>query len=133
MAVELGFWYWGKNIGCRVLESSMLQKIFWLVKEEVTPGWRKLHKEKLCDLFLLLNMKIMNSRSIRWAWHMAPTWERKVHSRCWRIEMQEVLICVTCICYFFWHSGWKVLFSKVAVENHFYLHNTYTLQTVLFL
>jgi len=28
-------------------------------------------------------MKMMNSRSIRWAWHMAPTWERKVHSRCW--------------------------------------------------
>jgi len=38
-----------------------------------------------------------------------------------RIEMQGS----TYLCYlyllFFWHSDWKVLFSKVAVENLFYL------------
>ena len=34
----------------------MLRNIFGLEKEEVTGGWRKLHKEELHDLYFSLNI-----------------------------------------------------------------------------
>jgi hypothetical protein len=43
-----------------------------------------------------------------------------------RIEMQGGAYLCYLYFLFFWHSDWKVLFSKVAVENLFYLQNTYT-------
>jgi hypothetical protein len=44
----------------------------------VTGGWRKLHSEKLCNLYssrnIIRNMKL---RKMRWAWHVARMEERK--------------------------------------------------------
>jgi len=50
-----------------------------------------------------------------------------------RIEMQGSAYLCYLYLLFFWHRDWKVLFSKVAVENLFYVQNTYTLQALLFL
>jgi hypothetical protein len=43
-----------------------------LKRDEVTGEWRKLHNEELCDLYSLPTIiKIMKSRRMRWAGHVA--------------------------------------------------------------
>jgi hypothetical protein len=38
----------------------------------VTGGWRKLHNEELHNLYSLPNIiRMINSRKMRWAWHVA--------------------------------------------------------------
>ena len=49
--------------------------------DEVTGKWRKLHNEELRDLYSLPNIvRVVKSRRMRWAGHVAPTGEgRCVH------------------------------------------------------
>ena len=50
-------------------------------RDEVTGEWRKLHNEKLNDLYSLPNIvRVVKSRRVRWAGHVARVGEdRGVH------------------------------------------------------
>jgi hypothetical protein len=62
----------------RVFENSVLRRILGPKKEEVTGEWRKLHNEELNDLYSSPNIvRVVKSRSMRWAWHVACMGERR--------------------------------------------------------
>ena len=58
-----------------------LEKVFGPKRGEVTGEWRKLHNEELNDLYSLPNIvRVVNSRRMRWAGHVALIGEdRGVH------------------------------------------------------
>jgi hypothetical protein len=67
----------------RVFENRVLSRIFGLKRDEVTGGWRKLHNE-LRKFHSSLNIiKIIMSRRMRWAWHIAFMWRRGLHRGFW--------------------------------------------------
>ena len=50
----------------------VLRRVFGPKREEVTGEWRKLHNEELSDLYFLPNiMRVVKSRRMRWAGHVA--------------------------------------------------------------
>ena len=54
----------------------MLRKAFGPKTDEVTGEWRKLHNEELNDLYSLPNIvRVVKSRRMRWAGHVARTGE----------------------------------------------------------
>jgi hypothetical protein len=56
----------------RVFENRVLRRIFGPKRDEVMRGWRKLHNEELRDLYCLPSIiRIMKSRRMRWAVHVA--------------------------------------------------------------
>jgi len=62
----------------RVFENRVLRRIFAPKREEVTGEWRKLHHEELNDLYYSPNIgRVMKSRGMRWARHVARMGERK--------------------------------------------------------
>jgi hypothetical protein len=66
----------------RVFENRVLRRIIWPRRDEVTGEWRKLHKEKLNDLYCLPNIvRVLKSRIMRWAGHVARMEERRCV--CW--------------------------------------------------
>jgi hypothetical protein len=51
-----------------VFKSRVLRRIFGPKRDEVTGGWRKLHKQELRDLYCPPGIKRnMKSRRMRWA------------------------------------------------------------------
>jgi hypothetical protein len=61
-----------------VIENMVLRRIFGPRRDEVTGHWRKLHNEKLHNLYSSQNMiRIINSRRIRWAGFVARMWARR--------------------------------------------------------
>jgi hypothetical protein len=64
--------------GLRVFENRVLRRIFEPKKDEVTGGWRKLHNEKLHDLYSSPSIiRIIKSRSMRWAGHVDRKGEKR--------------------------------------------------------
>jgi hypothetical protein len=62
----------------RVFEKRMLRRIFQQTRVEVTGGWRKLHNEELHDLYSSPSIiRIIKSRRMRWAGHVARMGEKK--------------------------------------------------------
>jgi hypothetical protein len=60
-----------------VFENGVVRRIFGRRRNEVMGGWRKLHNE-LGFLYLLPSIiRIMKSRKIRWAEHVAGMWEKR--------------------------------------------------------
>jgi transcription termination factor 2 len=59
-----------------VFESKVLRRIFGLKRDEVTGGWRKLHNEELRDLYNISINRIVKSRRMRWAGHVARMEEK---------------------------------------------------------
>ena len=59
----------------------MLRRVFGPKRDKVTGEWRKLHNEELRDLYSLPNIvRVVKSRRMRWAWHVARMGEgRGVH------------------------------------------------------
>ena len=56
----------------RVFENLVLRRVFGPKRDEVTEEWRKLHNEEFRDLYSLPNIvRVVKSRIMRWAWHVA--------------------------------------------------------------
>jgi hypothetical protein len=61
-----------------VFENRVLWRIFWLKRGEVTGEWRKLHNEKLNDLYSSRNIiRVIKSRRMGWAGHVTCVRERR--------------------------------------------------------
>ena len=64
--------------GLRVFENRVLRRIFGLNREQVTGQWRKLHTEELNDLYCSpYIVRVIKSKRMRWAWHVARMGERR--------------------------------------------------------
>ena len=62
----------------RVFENRVLRRVFVPKRDEVKGEWRKLHNEALNDLYCSPNIvRVITSRRIRWAGHVARTGERR--------------------------------------------------------
>jgi hypothetical protein len=62
----------------RVFENRVLRRIFGTKRNEVTWKWRKLHNEKLHDLYSSASIiRILKSRRMRWAGHVARMGEKR--------------------------------------------------------
>ena len=58
----------------------MFRRVFGPRREAVTGEWRKLHNEELSDLNSLPNIvRVVKSRRMRWAGHVARIGGRRVH------------------------------------------------------
>ena len=61
-----------------VFENRVLRRIFGPKRGEVTGEWRKLHIEEFSDLHSSPNItRVINSRRMRWAGHVACMGERR--------------------------------------------------------
>jgi hypothetical protein len=57
----------------------VLRRIFGPKRDGVTVEWRKLHNEELNDLYCSPNiLRVIKSRRMRWAGHVARRGKRKV-------------------------------------------------------
>jgi len=66
----------------RVFEERVLRRVFGPTRYEVTWEWRKLHNEELRDLYSLPNiMRVVKSKRMRWAEHVARMVEGRVVHR----------------------------------------------------
>jgi len=64
--------------GLRVFENRVLRRIFGPKWNEVIGEWRKLHNEEPNDLYSSLNfVRVIKSRRMRWAGHVARMGERR--------------------------------------------------------
>ena len=62
----------------RVFENKLLRRIFGPRRDEVTGEWRRFHNEELNDLFSSPNIvRVMTSRRMRWAEHVARMGEER--------------------------------------------------------
>jgi len=55
----------------RVFENMVLRRIFGPRRDEVTGEWRRLHNEELNDLYSPNIVRVIKSRRMRWAGHVA--------------------------------------------------------------
>jgi hypothetical protein len=66
----------------RVFENRVLRRIFGLKRNEVTGEWRKLHNEELRGLYSSPSIiRIIKSRMMRWAGHVARMGEKRIAFR----------------------------------------------------
>ena len=62
-----------------MFENRVLRGVFGPKREEVRGEWRKLHNEELSDLYSLPNIvRVVKSRRMRWAGHVARMGQGKV-------------------------------------------------------
>jgi hypothetical protein len=62
----------------RVFENRVVKRILGRRREEVTGEWRKLHNEELHDLYTAPSIvRVIKSRIMRWAGHVARMGERR--------------------------------------------------------
>ena len=61
-----------------MFENRVLRRIFGPKREEVTEKWRKLNNEELNDQYCSPNVfRVIKSRRMRWAEHVARMGERR--------------------------------------------------------
>jgi hypothetical protein len=61
-----------------VFENRVLMRIFGPKRDEMTGEWRKLRNEELRDLYSSPHIiRIIKSRRMRWAGHVAPVWKNR--------------------------------------------------------
>jgi hypothetical protein len=62
----------------RVFENRVLRRIFGPKRDEVTGEWRRLHNKELYALYSSPNIiRVIKSRRLRWAGHLARRGERR--------------------------------------------------------
>ena len=62
----------------RVFENRVLRRVFGPKRDEVSGKWRKLHNEELSDLYSLPSIvRVVKSRRMRWAGHVARMGEKR--------------------------------------------------------
>jgi hypothetical protein len=62
----------------RLFENRVLRRILGPKRDEVTGEWRKLHNEELRDLYSSPSIiRLIKSRRIRWAGHVARMGEKR--------------------------------------------------------
>jgi len=69
-----------EELRLRVFENRVLRRIFGPKTDEVTGEWRKLHNEELDDLYSYCSpniLRVIKSRRIRWAGHVARMGEKR--------------------------------------------------------
>jgi hypothetical protein len=53
-------------------------------RDEITESWRKLHNEGLHNLYSSPSIiRMIKSRRMIWAWHVAGMGEKRVHTNFW--------------------------------------------------
>jgi hypothetical protein len=60
-----------EELRLRVFENKVLRRIFGLKRDEVTEEWRKQHNGELNDLHSPNIIRVIKSRRMRWAGHLA--------------------------------------------------------------
>jgi hypothetical protein len=61
-----------------VFENRVLRRIFGQKRDGVTRGWRQLHNEELHNLYTSSSIiRIIKSRRMRWAGHVARMGEKR--------------------------------------------------------
>jgi hypothetical protein len=62
----------------RIFENRVLRRLFGPKRDEVTGEWRRLHNKELYALYSSTNIiRVMKSRRLRWAGHVARMGERR--------------------------------------------------------
>ena len=68
-----------KETKLSVFENTVLRRTFGPRRDEVTGEWRRVHNEELNDLYSSLNIvRVIKSRRMRWAGHVARMGEERV-------------------------------------------------------
>jgi hypothetical protein len=73
-----------------VSENRVLRGIFGPKRDEATGEWRRLHNEELNDLYSSPNIiRVIKSRRMRWAGHVARMGKREVYTGFWWGDLRE--------------------------------------------
>jgi hypothetical protein len=64
------------NITVKYLKS--IRRIFGPKRDDVTGDWRRLHNEELSAVYSPNIVRLIKSRTLRWAGHVEPVGERSV-------------------------------------------------------
>ena len=72
-----------------MFENRVLRRIFGPYWDEVTGGWRKLHIEGLNDLYSSNIVRLIKSRRMRWAGHVARMGEGEAYTGFWWGNLRE--------------------------------------------
>jgi len=68
----------------RVFENWVVRRILGPTWEEMAGSWRRLHNEELLNLYASPNItRVIKSRKMRWAGHVARMKEIKMHAIFW--------------------------------------------------
>ena len=71
-------------------ENGVLRRVFGPKRDEVTGEWRKLHNEKLYNLYCSPNIvQVIKSRRMTWAGHVARMGRREVYTGFWWGNQRE--------------------------------------------
>ena len=73
-----------------MFENRVLRRIFGPKRNEPTDKWGKLHNEELNDLFCSPNIvRVIKSRIITWAGHVARMWRGGTNTEFWGGERER--------------------------------------------
>jgi hypothetical protein len=72
----------------RVFENRVLRRTIGQNRDEVTGGWRKLHRRSFIT-YTFAKCRIIKSRRMRWAGHIAQMGRRGMHVRYWWESQKE--------------------------------------------
>jgi hypothetical protein len=79
-----------EGLRLRVFQNRVLRRIFGPKWDEVTGEWRKLHNEELHDLYCSpIIVRVIKSRRMRWAGHVAWMEKRKACTGFWWGNVRE--------------------------------------------